>query len=47
MFIVHVGWDARFDLVRDDARFAELTKGQLRLPSPQFAAVTAAERRGM
>ncbi|HEY0969801.1 MAG TPA: protein kinase [Gemmatimonadales bacterium] len=43
-FIVHVGWDARFDNVRSDARFAELTAGQLRLPTPQFAVLTAAER---
>ena len=44
MFIVHVGWDSRFDRVRGDARFVDLTTRQLRLPTPQFAAVTAAER---
>ena len=46
MFIVHVGWDSRFDRVRDDARFTEITTSQLRLPSPQFATLTAEERRG-
>ena len=47
MFIVHVGWDARFDRVRADPRFANLTTEQLRLPKARFAVLTAAERRGM
>jgi eukaryotic-like serine/threonine-protein kinase len=46
-FIVHVGWDSRFDLVRDDPRFADLTAREMRLPAPQFAVVRAVERRGM
>jgi eukaryotic-like serine/threonine-protein kinase len=44
-FIVHVAWDARFDRVRNDTRFADLTTREMRLPQPQFAALTAAERR--
>jgi TolB-like protein/Tfp pilus assembly protein PilF len=47
MFIVHVGWDSRFDRVRADPRFADLTTEQLRLPKARFAVLTAAERRGM
>jgi TolB-like protein len=46
-FIVHVGWDSRFNRVREDARFADLTRRELRLPTHQFAAVTAGDRRGM
>ena len=46
-FVVHVGWDARFDRIRSDPRFAELAERQLRLPTPRFATLTAEERRGM
>jgi eukaryotic-like serine/threonine-protein kinase len=46
-FIVHVGWDHRFDLVRDDPRFADLVAREMRLPAPQFALSRAVERRGM
>lgn len=47
MFIVHVGWDFRMDLIRGDQRLADLTAREMRLPAPQFAVLTAHERRGM
>jgi len=31
-FIVHLGWDSRFDRVRDDPRFAELLTQEMKLP---------------
>jgi eukaryotic-like serine/threonine-protein kinase len=46
-FIVHAGWDARFDPVRGDPRFVHLVTRDLRLPRPQFAAVAAADRRSL
>jgi TolB-like protein/tetratricopeptide (TPR) repeat protein len=46
-FIVHLGWDSRFDRVRTDTRFVALAQDELRLPRPQFAAVTAEGRRSM
>lgn len=46
-FLVHLGWDSRFDRVRTDARFAALVNQELRLPLPRFTAVTAPERRSM
>lgn len=46
-FIVHVGWDARFDRVRQDARFADLTTREMRLPAPRFASLSATQRQGM
>lgn len=46
-FIVHVGWDLRFDRLRGDARLADLTAREMRLPAPQFAAMQPIERRGM
>ncbi|HSE27888.1 MAG TPA: protein kinase [Gemmatimonadales bacterium] len=39
-FIVHLGWDARFDRVRDDPRFAELLTREMKLPLPRVAAAT-------
>jgi eukaryotic-like serine/threonine-protein kinase len=47
LFIVHVGWDARFDRIRDDPRLGDLTAREMRLPSPRFALVRAADRHGM
>jgi tetratricopeptide (TPR) repeat protein len=47
LFIVHVGWDSRFDRVRGDARLADLTAREMRLPAPQFAGLTALDRRQM
>ena len=44
LFIVHVGWDSRFDRVRGDRRLADLTARDMRLPAPQFALLTAAAR---
>ncbi len=46
-FIVHVGWDLRFDRIRHDPRLADLTAREMRLPAPQFALLTAVDRRGM
>ncbi len=46
-FIVHVGWDARFDALRTDPRLTELTQRQLQLPAALLAAQTAEARRGM
>ena len=46
-FIVHVGWDTRFDRIRNDPRLADLTAREMRLPSPQFALMRAVDRRGM
>ncbi len=46
-FIVHVGWDMRFDRLRGDTRLADLTAREMRLPAPQFAALQPIERRGM
>jgi TolB-like protein/Flp pilus assembly protein TadD len=47
MFIAHVGWDLRLDSVRRDPRLADLIAREMRLPAPQFARLTPAERRGM
>jgi serine/threonine-protein kinase len=44
LFIVHVGWDSRFDRVRNDPRFADLTAREMRLPAPQFALLTSVDR---
>jgi eukaryotic-like serine/threonine-protein kinase len=46
-FIVHVGWDLRFEPVRGDPRLADLTAREMRLPAPAFAVMKAVERRGM
>ncbi|MEX2325874.1 MAG: hypothetical protein WD553_03685, partial [Gemmatimonadaceae bacterium] len=46
-FIVHVGWDSRFDRIRQEARFADLTTREMRLPAPRFASLSAAQRRSM
>jgi eukaryotic-like serine/threonine-protein kinase len=46
LFIAHVGWDSRFDRVRGDARLADLTARDMRLPAPQFATLTAVDRVG-
>jgi eukaryotic-like serine/threonine-protein kinase len=43
MFVVHVGWDARFTRVRNDERFAALMERELRLPLPRFAAAFPAQ----
>jgi eukaryotic-like serine/threonine-protein kinase len=43
MFVVHVGWDARFTRVRNDERFAALMEGELRLPMQRFAAAFPAQ----
>jgi serine/threonine-protein kinase len=37
-FIVHLGWDSRFDGIRDDQRLADLMSRDLKLPVRQVAA---------
>jgi TolB-like protein/tRNA A-37 threonylcarbamoyl transferase component Bud32 len=47
LFIVHVGWDARFARVRSDTRFADLTNREMRLPIHRLARATTPDGRSM
>jgi serine/threonine-protein kinase len=44
-FIVHLGWDSRFDRVRDDPRFAELLTQEMKLPLRRSVAAIPDARR--
>jgi Flp pilus assembly protein TadD len=44
-FIVHLGWDSRFDRVRDDPRFAELLTQEMKLPLRRVVVGIPEERR--
>ncbi len=44
-FIVHLGWDSRFDRVRDDPRFAELLTQEMKLPLRRVVAAMPAVHR--
>jgi eukaryotic-like serine/threonine-protein kinase len=46
-FIVHLGWDSRFNNIRAHPRFAELTEREMRLPAKLLAALTPTDRSRM